>query len=154
MLGRPEQHHLVHEVEHSACNGVRLSNHGTQILMPLSNGIEDFASIMKLIPLRDSCDLVVQRGLATLRFNVLLDRALSHHVEQSNPCMVMDDPSRGQRKYTRKRPNVNCLRNGMFAPTRILRSTYTAGDQYCWRHVLNDAIVQDTGATYYKSQFC
>ena len=84
-LRRSEQHPLIHEVEHSTCNGVCLPNHGPQILMPLSNGIEDFASVMKLITLRDSCDLVVQHGLATLRFDVLLDRPLSNLMEQINP---------------------------------------------------------------------
>ena len=98
--------------------------------MPLSNGIEDFASIMKLIPFRDNCGLVVQHGLATLCFIVLLDRQLSNLIEHINPLMVQNDPSRGQRKYTRKRPDVDCLRNGMFAPTRILRSACTGGDQY------------------------
>ena len=49
--------------------------------MPHGNGTEDFVSIMELITFRDSWALVVPM----LRFNVLLDRPLSHLMEQINP---------------------------------------------------------------------
>ena len=85
MLWRSEQHFSIHEVKHLARNGICLSNHDTQVLMPISHGIKDFASIVKLITFRDVCGLVVRFGLATLHFNVLLDRPLSHLMEQINP---------------------------------------------------------------------